>query len=501
MEVRVVNVRKEFDRFPALHDVSLDIRSGELIALLGPSGSGKTTLLRLIAGLERPTERRDLLRRRGRLATRRVQERNVGFVFQHYALFRHMTVADNIGFGLKVRPRAAGRPTPRSGAAPPSCSTSSSSPAWRSAIPAQLSGGQRQRVALARALAIEPRVLLLDEPFGALDAQVRRELRRWLREIHDTTGHTTVFVTHDQEEALELADRVVVMSQGRSSRSAPPTRSTTGRTRPSSTASSANSSSLPVRVEDGELWIADRAIGLAAPRRAATATALLYFRPHDIELLDGCGGCIAGTVAASRRVAGTRRVELEIGGDRQTRRDRAADRPSGGAEEPRRVQAEEVEAVSGGVSCAPGTVYFLAREKSRICRISREGQKVNCPLRRAFLVSFRKKRCRGQFTFYPLRQLREGQLFSWVKSKLSPSVHTPARCTNSRDSGLSGRAVVALGRQRRATAPCRRPAAPPRSASGRSRRAARGCRRSGGRWRGSGEQPHRRRGSRPRRRP
>ena len=157
---------------------------------------------------------------------------------------------------------------------------------------------------------------MLDEPFGALDAQVRRELRRWLREIHDQTGHTTVFVTHDQEEALELADRVVVMSQGRSSRSAPPTRSTTRPTRPSSTASSASSSSLPVRVEDGQIWIADRPIGMSAPH-APEGEAVLYFRPHDVELLDGCSGCIAGTVAASRRVAGTRRVELEIAGNRQ----------------------------------------------------------------------------------------------------------------------------------------------------------------------------------------
>ena len=315
MEVRVANVRKEFDQFPALHDVSLDIKSGELIALLGPSGSGKTTLLRLIAGLERPTSGAIYFGDED-ASHRTVQERNVGFVFQHYALFKHMTVADNVGFGLKVRPGAT-RPAKaeiRRRASELLDLVQLSGLEKR--YPAQLSGGQRQRVALARAMAIEPKVLLLDEPFGALDAQVRRELRRWLREIHDATGHTTVFVTHDQEEALELADRVVVMSQGRSSRSAPPTRSTTRRTRPSSTASSANSSSLPVKVENGELWIADRTIGLAAPD-VPDGEAALYFRPHDVELLDGCGGCIAGTVAASRRVAGTRHVELEIGGGRQ----------------------------------------------------------------------------------------------------------------------------------------------------------------------------------------
>src|SRR5215510_819088 len=202
MEVRVQHLRKEFDRFPALHDVSLDIRSGELIALLGPSGSGKTTLLRLIAGLENPTEGAIFFGDED-ASQKTVQDRNVGFVFQHYALFRHMTVAENIGFGLKVRDRDR-RPT----------DIEIRRRASELLDLAQLSGGQRQRVALARALAIEPRVLLLDEPFGALDAQVRRELRRWLRDIHDRTGHTTVFVTHDQEEALELADRIVVLNHG-----------------------------------------------------------------------------------------------------------------------------------------------------------------------------------------------------------------------------------------------------------------------------------------------
>ncbi|MDX8505734.1 sulfate/molybdate ABC transporter ATP-binding protein [Mesorhizobium captivum] len=316
MEVRIANVRKEFERFPALHDVSLDIKSGELIALLGPSGSGKTTLLRLIAGLERPTKGAIFFGDED-ASQKSIQERNVGFVFQHYALFRHMTVADNIGFGLKVR-HGASRPSAqeiRRRASELLDLVQLSGLEKR--YPAQLSGGQRQRVALARAMAIEPKVLLLDEPFGALDAQVRRELRHWLREIHDATGHTTVFVTHDQEEALELADRVVVMSQGRIEQVGSADEIYDIPNSPFVYSFVGESSSLPVKVDNGEIWLADRPIGLQAPQGAAPGEALLYFRPHDVELLDGCSGCIAGTVAASRRVAGTRRVELEVGGERQ----------------------------------------------------------------------------------------------------------------------------------------------------------------------------------------
>jgi sulfate transport system ATP-binding protein len=314
MEVRVVNVRKEFDRFPALHDVSLDIRAGELIALLGPSGSGKTTLLRLIAGLEQPTGGAIFFGEED-ASQKSVQERKIGFVFQHYALFRHMTVAENIGFGLKVRRsrRPADAEIRRRASELLDLVQLSG---LEKRYPAQLSGGQRQRVALARALAIEPRVLLLDEPFGALDAQVRRELRRWLREIHDRTGHTTVFVTHDQEEALELADRVVVMSQGTIEQVGTADDVYDRPNSPFVYGFIGDSSSLPVRVEDGQVWIADRTIGLSAGD-VPDGEALLYFRPHDIDLLEGCGGCIAGTVASSRRVAGTKRVELEIGGDRQ----------------------------------------------------------------------------------------------------------------------------------------------------------------------------------------
>ncbi|NUS21905.1 MAG: sulfate/molybdate ABC transporter ATP-binding protein [Mesorhizobium sp.] len=315
MEVRVVNVRKEFERFPALHDVSLDIMSGELIALLGPSGSGKTTLLRLIAGLERPTKGAVFFGDED-ASQKSIQERNVGFVFQHYALFRHMTVADNIGFGLKVRHGAARPAAQEIRRRALELLDLVQLSGLEKRYPAQLSGGQRQRVALARAMAIEPKVLLLDEPFGALDAQVRRELRRWLREIHDRTGHTTVFVTHDQEEALELADRVVVMSQGRIEQVGGADEIYDTPNSPFVYSFIGESSALPVKVENGEVWLADRPIGLQAPH-APSGEAQLYFRPHDVELVDGCSGCIAGTVAASRRVAGTRRVELEVGGERQ----------------------------------------------------------------------------------------------------------------------------------------------------------------------------------------
>ena len=315
MEVRVQNVRKEFQRFPALHDVSLTVNSGELIALLGPSGSGKTTLLRLIAGLEMPTGGAIYFGEED-ASKKSVQERNVGFVFQHYALFRHMTVADNIGFGLKVRRGPARPPRQEIRRRASELLDLVQLSGLENRYPSQLSGGQRQRVALARAMATEPRVLLLDEPFGALDAQVRRELRRWLREIHDRTGHTTVFVTHDQEEALELADRVVVMSQGRIEQVGTSDEVYDTPNSPFVFGFIGESSSLPVTIANGQVWLQDRAIGLDAPNMP-DGEAMLYFRPHDIELVDGCGGCIAGTLAASRRVAGTRHVELEVGGARE----------------------------------------------------------------------------------------------------------------------------------------------------------------------------------------
>jgi sulfate transport system ATP-binding protein len=209
----VVRVRKSFGDFVALRDVSLQVKGGELVALLGPSGSGKTTLLRILSGLEFPD--RGVVRFEGEDATERsARDRRVGFVFQHYALFRHMSVFENVAFGLRVRPRRSRPPEEEIRRRVQELLSLVQLEGLAKRLPSELSGGQRQRIALARALAVEPRVLLLDEPFGALDARVRKELRRWLRRLHDELGLTSVFVTHDQEEALELADRVVVMSHG-----------------------------------------------------------------------------------------------------------------------------------------------------------------------------------------------------------------------------------------------------------------------------------------------
>jgi sulfate transport system ATP-binding protein len=216
MGIEVRNISKTFGAFHALRDVSLNVASGELVALLGPSGSGKTTLLRIVAGLEQPDPGSGaILFQDEDVAKRNVGSRQVGFVFQHYALFRHMTVFENVAFGLRVRPRKhrPGRNLIKYKVMRLLKLVQLESMAHR--YPHQLSGGQRQRVALARALAIEPKVLLLDEPFGALDARVRQELRQWLRRLHDEIHLTSVFVTHDQDEALELADRVLVMNEGR----------------------------------------------------------------------------------------------------------------------------------------------------------------------------------------------------------------------------------------------------------------------------------------------
>ncbi|BAQ16668.1 sulfate and thiosulfate import ATP-binding protein CysA [Methyloceanibacter caenitepidi] len=312
MDVTVENVVRTFGTTAALHGVSLHIRAGELIALLGPSGSGKTTLLRILAGLDAPTSGRVLFDRDDALKLT-VQERNVGLVFQSYALFRHMTVLENVGFGLSVRPRSR-RP--------------SRSEIKRRALelldlvqlsgldtryPTQLSGGQRQRVAFARALAIEPRVLLLDEPFGALDAKVRRDLRRWLREIHDQTGHTTVFVTHDQEEALELADRVVVLNNGKIEQVGTPDEIYDSPNSPYVFSFIGESSVLSVSVDSGEVWLGGRRLGIPACG-LGDGPGQLFLRPHDIDVVPSDGDGIFGTFTAVRRHGGAHRFELEVDG-------------------------------------------------------------------------------------------------------------------------------------------------------------------------------------------
>jgi sulfate transport system ATP-binding protein len=211
--IELVGIAKQFGGQTILQKIDLTIAPGELVALLGPSGSGKTTLLRIIAGLE--TSHEGMVLFGGEDATNlRVQDRRVGFVFQSYALFRHMNVFDNIAYGLNVRPRRDRPSRPEIKRRVTELLDLVQLGGLEARYPAQLSGGQRQRVALARAMAIEPRVLLLDEPFGALDAKVRKDLRQWLRDIHDRTGLTTVFVTHDQGEAMELADRVAILNGG-----------------------------------------------------------------------------------------------------------------------------------------------------------------------------------------------------------------------------------------------------------------------------------------------
>jgi sulfate transport system ATP-binding protein len=312
MEVRVEDLARDFDGFPAIAGVSLTLGSGELAALLGPSGSGKTTLLRLIAGLVQPSSGRIHFGAEDASGLS-VQERHVGFVFQHYALFRHMNVVENIAFGLRVgrASRPAGDEIRRRAL---ELLDLVQLPGLGDRYPQQLSGGQRQRVALARALAIEPRVLLLDEPFGALDAKVRRELRRWLREIHDKTGHTTIFVTHDQEEALELADRVVVMEQGRIVQQGSPVAIYDAPATPFVFGFIGESSELPVDVEQGVVRFAGRPTGLAAE---GSGKQRLFFRPHDVELLGlsaeaGAPEAFQGRVVSARRHQGVARLEIEL---------------------------------------------------------------------------------------------------------------------------------------------------------------------------------------------
>jgi sulfate transport system ATP-binding protein len=284
MSIEIRNVTKNFGSFSALNNVSLDVPSGELVALLGPSGCGKTTLLRIIAGLESPDSGNILFH--GSDATERdVRERQVGFVFQHYALFRHMTVFENVAFGLRVRPRAT-RPSNEEIKRRVHQLLELVQLDWLAdRYPPQLSGGQRQRIALARALAVEPRVLLLDEPFGALDAKVRKDLRRWLRRLHDELHITSVFVTHDQEEALEVADRIVVMNHGNVEQIGSPQDVYDNPSSPFVYKFLGNVNLFHSRVTAGRANIGEIELQLDEHHEAKDSPAFAYVRPHDIEIL------------------------------------------------------------------------------------------------------------------------------------------------------------------------------------------------------------------------
>ncbi len=283
MSLEAKNITKTFNTFQALKDVSLTVQRGEFMALLGPSGSGKTTLLRIMAGLDQQ-DSGEIRFDEEDVSGRSLRDRKVGFVFQHYALFRHMTVSENVAFGLKVRP-AESRPSP------PEIKRRVNEllhlvqlEHMGQRFPTQLSGGQRQRVALARALAIEPSVLLLDEPFGALDAKVRKELRRWLRRLHDEMQLTSVFVTHDQEEALELADRVAVMSQGKIEQVGTPD---DVYHRPQTAfvyEFMGNVNRFDCRIQEGQARVGPLVVAAPEFPGARDLPGLAYVRPHDITL-------------------------------------------------------------------------------------------------------------------------------------------------------------------------------------------------------------------------
>ncbi len=310
MSIEVRHLTKTFGAFTALEGVDLKVADGELLALLGPSGSGKTTLLRIIAGLDWPDSGEVAFDGENALS-RGAGERQVGFVFQHYALFRHMTVFENVAFGLRVQPRAIRK----------------SEAAIRTRVkelldlvqldwladryPGQLSGGQRQRIALARALAIEPRVLLLDEPFGALDAKVRKELRQWLRSLHNEIHVTSIFVTHDQEEALEVANRVVVMDKGRIEQIGTPGEVYDHPASAFVHGFIGESIELPVQVRDGAVQLDGRALSIAADG-LAPGPSRLFIRRHDMLLGPAGSGAFEGAVTHVRSFGPVQRAEVKL---------------------------------------------------------------------------------------------------------------------------------------------------------------------------------------------
>jgi sulfate transport system ATP-binding protein len=313
MAIDVRHVTKAYGSFRALDDVSFSVGAGELVALLGPSGSGKTTLLRIIAGLDSADAGTVMLEGEDATGTN-VRDRAVGFVFQHYALFRHMTVFENVAFGLRVRPRARRPPDAEIEAKVQDLLKLVQLDWLGSRYPSQLSGGQRQRVALARALAVEPRVLLLDEPFGALDAKVRQELRRWLRRLHEEIHLTSVFVTHDQEEALELAGRVVIMNHGHIEQQGSPQEVFERPVTPFVMNFLGSVNIFHGRVENGKALLGPLAIDYPAHTDPTPQPAAGYARPYELDMsrTESTGGLWATAVTITQ-AGSVARIELTDG--------------------------------------------------------------------------------------------------------------------------------------------------------------------------------------------
>jgi sulfate transport system ATP-binding protein len=308
--IEVRNIVKKFGAFAALDDVDLKVGDGELLALLGPSGSGKTTLLRIIAGLDWPDAGEISFDGENALV-RGASERHVGFVFQHYALFRHMTVFENVAFGLRVQPRGVRKDEAGIRARVKELLDLVQLDWLSNRYPSQLSGGQRQRIALARALAIEPRILLLDEPFGALDAKVRKELRQWLRSLHSEIHVTSIFVTHDQEEALEVANRVVVMDKGRIEQTGTPSEVYDNPATAFVHGFIGESIVLPVDVCDGCVRFGGKPLNIAADG-VASGAARLFVRRHDMQVGTSGSGALEGAVKRVRTFGPIQRVEVAL---------------------------------------------------------------------------------------------------------------------------------------------------------------------------------------------
>ena len=312
MTIEVKNLVKKFGAFAALDGVDLKIGNGELLALLGPSGSGKTTLLRIIAGLDWPDLGEVSFDGENALV-RGAGERQVGFVFQHYALFRHMTVFENVAFGLRVQPRSIRKDDASIRARVKELLDLVQLDWLAGRYPSQLSGGQRQRIALARALAIAPRILLLDEPFGALDAKVRKELRQWLRSLHQEINVTSIFVTHDQEEALEVANRVVVMDKGRIEQIGTPGDVYDNPATAFVHGFIGESIVLPVNVSDGRVRLGDKALKIAADG-ASSGASKLFVRRHDMQVGPAGSGSLEGSVRQVRRFGPIQRAVVALCG-------------------------------------------------------------------------------------------------------------------------------------------------------------------------------------------